>query len=85
MIWVDHVSGRYNLTLGTAPAPISTPGHAPAVGQLAARRGDVRRATARFYLDGVEAASAPFTGNVGNSNTWRIGAYGRPRRASSTA
>ncbi len=31
---------------------------------------------ARFYVDGVLTASKPFSGDVGNSNTWRIGAYG---------
>ena len=33
-------------------------------------------ATARFYVDGQQVATRAFTGNVGDSNTWRIGAYG---------
>ena len=45
---------------------------------LAARRGDLRRLDARIYVDGVLAASSTFTGDVGSSNTWRIGAYGSP-------
>ena len=32
--------------------------------------------TARIYIDGTLAASSTYTGNVGGSNTWRIGAYG---------
>ena len=32
--------------------------------------------TARMYIDGTEVANKVFTGNVGNSNAWRIGAYG---------
>ena len=27
-------------------------------------------------MDGVEVATKSFTGNAGDSNTWRIGAYG---------
>ena len=29
-----------------------------------------------FYVDGQQVATRAFTGNVGDSNTWRIGAYG---------
>ena len=35
-------------------------------------------ATARFYVDGVETGSAPYSGNVGDATAWRIGAYGSP-------
>ena len=32
--------------------------------------------TARYYIDGGEVAARAVSGSVGNSNTWRIGAYG---------
>ena len=34
--------------------------------------------TARIFIDGVETASSTYTANVGDSNSWRIGAYGAP-------
>ena len=30
----------------------------------------------RYYVNGVQVATRTFTGNVGDFNTWRIGAYG---------
>ncbi len=76
MIWVDHASGRYRLTLGGNFGDYLDSGRAPAVGRWQHVAATYDGTTARFYVDGAEVASKVFTGNVGNSNVWRIGAYG---------
>jgi chitodextrinase len=77
MIWVDHVAGRYRLTLGKAAlGDYLDSGQSPAVGQWQHVAATYDGAVARFYVDGIQAASTPFGGNMGNSNTWRLGAYG---------
>ena len=77
MIWVDHLAGRYRLTLNKgAVSDYLDSGAAPAPGQWQHLAATYDGAVARFYVDGVETASKAFTGNVGDSNTWRIGAYG---------
>ena len=79
MIWVDHVAGRYRLTLGKASIDdYLDSGHPPAAGQWEHIAATYDGAVARFFVDGVQVASRPFTGNMGDSNTWRIGAYGTP-------
>ncbi len=78
MIWVDHFEGRYRLTLGSNFGNYLDSGRAPSVGQWQHVAATYDGAVARFYVDGVETASAPFAGNMGNSNVWRIGAYGAP-------
>jgi hypothetical protein len=77
MIWADHLAGRYRLTLGKAALDdYLDSGHPPAVGQWEHIAATYDGAVARFYVDGTQVASRPFTGNMGDSNTWRIGAYG---------
>ncbi len=77
MIWVDHVAGRYRLTLNKGSVgDYLDAGQSPAVGQWQHVAATYDGAVARFFLDGVQTASKPFTGNVGNSNAWRLGAYG---------
>ena len=78
MIWVDHINGRYRLTLGTTFGNYLDSGRVPAVGQWQHVAATYDGTVARIYIDGVETASSSFTGNVGDSNTWRIGAYGAP-------
>jgi Concanavalin A-like lectin/glucanases superfamily/Bacterial Ig-like domain/Bacterial Ig domain len=76
MIWVDHADGRYYLTLGTGGfATYLDSGRAPAIGQWQHIAATYDGATARFYIDGAQVASRTFAGTVGNSNTWRMGAY----------
>ena len=70
------LSGRYKLTLGNGPSTYLDSGLSPNVGVWQHIAATYDGSTARFFLDGVEVASSPFTGLVGNSNTWRIGAYG---------
>ncbi len=77
MIWVDHISGRYRLTLAKgAVTEYLDSGRTPAVGQWQHLSATYDGSVARFYVDGFETASKSFTGNVGDSNTWRVGAYG---------
>jgi len=76
MIWIDGVAGRYRLSLGqelsvyldSVVYPSSYAWH-----HVAATYDGT---TARFFLDGTEVASKPFSGDIGDSDTWRIGAYG---------
>ena len=76
MIWVDHVTGHYRLTLGSAFGDYLDSGQAPAVGRWQHVAATYDGTTARIYLDGSLAATKSFTGNVGDTNVWRIGAYG---------
>ena len=78
MLWVDHLAGRYRLTLGASFADYLDSGRTPAVGQWQHVAATYDGTVARIYIDGAQTASTTFTGNVGNSNTWRIGAYGSP-------
>jgi hypothetical protein len=78
MIWIDHLSGDYRLALGGTLGNYVDSGRTPAVGQWQFVAGTYDGSTARIYVDGVQAASKTYTGNVGDSNTWRIGAYGSP-------
>ncbi|MGH2797257.1 MAG: LamG-like jellyroll fold domain-containing protein, partial [Thermoleophilaceae bacterium] len=81
MLWVDHVGGRYYLTLAKHQTPAVgylDSGRTPSVGAWQHLAATYDGSVARFYVDGVEVASKPFTGNVGDSNTWRIGAYSSP-------
>src|SRR5262245_52191930 len=76
MLWIDHLAGHHFLTLGTSMSNYldsAAPFTADEWKHVAATYDG---ATARFYINGIEVASTPFTGNVGDSNTWRIGAYG---------
>jgi hypothetical protein len=75
MLWVAWSAWFYKLTLATGDANYLDTRTFPKTSwqHLAAT---YNGATARFYVDGVEVASKPFTGNVGDSDVWRIGAYG---------
>ena len=78
MIWVDHVSGHYYLTLGKGLSNYLDSGIVPSAGTWQHLAATFDGTTARFYVNGTLAASKPYTGSVGNSNTWRIGAYDSP-------
>ena len=75
MIWVDHLAGHYRLTFGNSFANFLDSGHSPLVGEWQHVAATYDGAVARIYIDGVQTASAPFTGQVGNSTQWRIGAF----------
>ena len=75
MIWIDHLAGRYQLTLGSNLSSYLDSGRTPTVGQWEHVAATYDGSTARFYVNGVEVASKPFAGPVGSSNTWRLGAY----------
>jgi hypothetical protein len=76
MLWIDHANGRYHLTLGDSPSGYLDSGQVAAVGRWQHVAATYDGSIARIYVDGVQTASTPFSGNVGNSNAWRIGAYG---------
>jgi len=75
MIWVDFVSGRYMLTLGDSSANYLDSGVTPAVGVWQHVAATFDGSVARIFVDGTEVASKSFAGDVGSTNTWRIGAY----------
>jgi hypothetical protein len=77
MIWVDP-SGRYKLTLGNTLANYLDSGRSPAIGQWQHVAATYDGSVARFYVDGAQTATTTFSGSVGTSNTWRIGAYDSP-------
>ena len=76
MIWIDSQVGHYDLTLGNSSSTYLDSGRSPSVGQWQHVAATYDGSTARFYVDGVQTASSTFTGSVGNSDNWRIGAYG---------
>ena len=76
MIWVDHATARYRLTLGGSFSDYLDSGRSPALGRWQHVAATYDGTTARMYIDGDEVASKVFSGNVGSSNAWRIGAYG---------
>ncbi len=76
MLWVDHVAGHNYLTLGGSFSSYLDSGQSPAAGQWQHLAATFDGATARYYIDGAEVASRAFSGSVGSSNTWRVGAYG---------
>ena len=76
MLWVDHAAGRRYVTLGTSFSSYLDSGVSPAVGQWQHLAATFDGTTARYYVDGAEAATRSVSGSVGSSNTWRIGAFG---------
>jgi hypothetical protein len=76
MLWVEYASGRYFLTLNAGSPNYLDSTQSPAVGVWQHVAATYDGVTARFYVDGVEVASRAFSGNVGDSDAWRIGAYG---------
>ena len=86
MLWVDHLATRYQLTLGSnGLSGYLDSGQNPIAGQWQHLAATFDGTTARFYIDGTEVATRTVSGSVGNSNIWRIGAYGAAPAASSTA
>ena len=76
MLWVDHVAGHHQLTLGGSLSTYLDSGASPALGAWQHVAATSDGVTARYYVDGVQVASRAISGSVGSSNTWRIGAYG---------
>jgi hypothetical protein len=76
MLWVDHIAGHYYETLGAGMSNYLDSGQSPSAGQWQYVTATYDGATARFYVNGAQVASKAFSGNVGDSNSWRIGAYG---------
>jgi hypothetical protein len=76
MLWVDHVNARYHLTLNRGLENYLDSLRAPVADSWQHLAATYDGTTARFYVNGVEVAGRPFTGDVGMSDVWRIGAYG---------
>src|SRR3954447_8100481 len=75
MLWVDHIQGHNYVTASTGLGTYLDSGQAPAVGQWQYLTATYDGTNLRYYVDGVQVASKTFTGNIGDSNIWRIGAY----------
>ena len=75
MLWIDHITGNYRLTLGNTFANYLDAGVTPAVGTWQHVAATYDGSVARLYVDGVQRASAAFSGSVGSSTQWRIGAF----------
>ena len=84
MIWVPNTVGRYYQTLNKGTANYLDSGRAPTVGVWEHLATTYDGTTVRFYVDGQQVATRTFTGNVGDSDIWRIGAYGPAAAGSST-
>ncbi len=76
MLWIDHIAGRYHQTLASGMANYLDSTRSPALGVWQHLAATYDGTTAKFYVDGALVASKAFSGNVGDSNMWRIGAYG---------
>jgi chitodextrinase len=76
MLWVDHIAGRYYATLNSGMSNYLDSTKSPTIGTWQHIAATYDGTTAKFYVDGALVASKTFTDDVGNSNNWRIGAYG---------
>jgi hypothetical protein len=76
MMWVDYASGRTIQTLGSGSSNYLDSGFAAPVGAWQHLASTYDGTVAKFYIDGNLVASRTYDGNVGDSNSWRIGAYG---------
>jgi hypothetical protein len=76
MVWIDHIQGHYYLTLNKGLSNYLDSGATPNAGTWQHVAATYDGTTARFYVDGALVASKPFSGSVGDANSWRIGAYG---------
>jgi hypothetical protein len=76
MLWVDHLGGDYQLTLGGSLSDYLDSGREPAAGQWEHLAATFDGVTARFYLDGAQVASRTVSSGVGSSDRWRLAAYG---------
>jgi Concanavalin A-like lectin/glucanases superfamily len=75
MLWMHNSNSRFHLTLGRSSANYLDSGFLASATAWQHVAATYDGATARFYVNGTEVASRPFTGNAGDSNAWRIGHY----------
>jgi hypothetical protein len=76
MLWIGWNSYHYRLTLSRGETNYLNAQAFPFPGSWHHVAASYDGTTARFYVDGTQTAERAFSGNVGDSNVWRIGAYG---------
>jgi hypothetical protein len=76
MLWVDHLATHYQLTLGGGLADYLDSGRTPVPGEWQHLAATYDGTTADYYVDGTLVATRSVAQGAGNSNVWRIGAYG---------
>ena len=76
MLWVDHLASRYQLTLDGGLSSYLDSGQNPVTGSGSTSQPRIDGTTARYYIDGTEVASRTVASGAGNSDVWRVGAYG---------
>ena len=85
MLWIDHLAGHYQLTLGATASPsTSTPATLP-LGPVAAPRRHLRRQHRPLLHRRRPGREPQRLVQRRHPNIWRIGAYGTVPAASSTA
>jgi hypothetical protein len=75
MLWIDHLAGNHRLTLAGDLSSYLDSGQTPDPGSWHHHAATWDGSTARYYIDGTQVASRTSSG-PGQSDTWRIGAYG---------
>ncbi|WP_053226918.1 LamG-like jellyroll fold domain-containing protein [Solirubrobacter soli] len=78
MIWVDHIAGHYYGVVNSGMSNYLDSGQNAVSGTWQHVAVTYDMSTLRFYVNGVEVASKPYTSNVGDTDLWKIGAYGNP-------
>ena len=85
MLWIDHLGGDYQLTLGSSLSTYLDSGQTPIAGQWQYLAATFDGTTASYYIDGTEVASRSVSSPVGTSTPGGSAATAHRSAASSTA